>query len=123
MKFLLIFSLFVCQLFSAQAYGKLREFQNADGTTFKAKACGNQHLNWLQTQDGEIVKHNPKSRNFEYAHIKNNTLEASGERYEKNNSKRSKTLKDAKKLNNEEVYKLWNEKQRGAHKRKDDLNN
>jgi hypothetical protein len=118
MKFLLLSLLLLSQLFAAQAYGKLRVFQNGDGTTFKGKAYGNQHLNWIETQDGEIVKRNPLSRNFEYAHIKNNRMQASGVRYEKNNSNRARALGHISKLKHTDINKLWKEKQKASLERK-----
>ena len=117
MKILLVFLLTVLGLFGAPAYNKLREFQQADGTTFKARAYGNQHLNWIETQDGEVLKYSQKNKNFEYATIKNRSLQPSGTRYEKENSLRARSLGHVSKLNKEELYKLWDEKQEIAHKK------
>lgn len=117
MKILLLLSLASALLFGAPAYDTLREFTNADGTTFMAKAQGNQHLNWIQTQDGEILKYNEESKNFEYAEIKENMLKPSGAKYEKNDSKRARALHQINKIDKSELSKLWSQRQKAAHER------
>ena len=118
MKFILIFLLLTTTIFAAPAFNKLREFKQADGTTFTAKTNGNQHLNWVETEDGEILKYNQESKNFEYATIEDNMLKASGITYEKNNAKRAPTRGQTNKLHIDDVTKLWSEKRRDAQNRK-----
>lgn len=118
MKFLLIFSLLFTYILAAPAFNKERDFKQADGTTFKAKAFGNQHLNWIETQDGEVLKYNQETNNFEYAHIKDEKLRASGARYNKNDSKKARALKKVKKIDKDELYKLWNKRMKESHDRK-----
>jgi len=57
-------------LYSAPAYSHLKEFKNADGSTFYAIPKGNHHLNWIETPKGEILKYNNKTKNFEFAQKK-----------------------------------------------------
>ena len=114
MKFILITSLIFIHLFGAPAYNELREFKHSDGTVFKARASGNHHLNWLETEEGEVLKHNPKSGNFEYAEIKKERLKASGARYEKNNSKRARSISHVNKISKKELYRLWAKKRAEA---------
>ena len=118
MKLLLLFSLLIYTLNAAPAFDKMREFKNADGTTFIAKGQGNQHLNWVETEDGVILRHNPKSNNYEYAEIEDNQLKASGNKYEKQNYKRANALNSKKNISKEAVYDLWGKKRAEAHKRK-----
>ena len=117
MKFLIITLILATQIFAAPAFNKTRDFKQADGTTFKARALGNQHLNWIETEDGEVLKYNSKNKNFEYATIKNNRLRASGTRYEKNDSKRARATGQVNKLNKDELYKLWSKKQKESKQR------
>ncbi|MBA3025692.1 MAG: hypothetical protein FP820_04695 [Sulfurimonas sp.] len=117
MKTLLLFLFSSALLFSAPAYDAVREFTNADGTTFMAKGQGNQHLHWIQTQDGEILKYNEVTKNFEYAKIENNALVPSGVKYEKNDSKRARALHQINKLDKSELSKLWGQRQKAAHER------
>ncbi len=117
MRFLLLFFLLYSQVFSAMAYNKLREFAQSDGSTFEAKAFGNQHLNWIETTDGAILKYNQETKNFEYAIIENNQLKSSGVKYEKKNSMRAKSLGNINKLNKDELFKLWGHKQEESNKK------
>ena len=118
MKILTILAISLTLLFSAPALNKTREFKQADGTTFKAKAIGNQHLNWIETEDGEVLKYNAKSKNYEYGEIKNSTLKASGAKFEMNNSKRARSKEHINKINKDELYNLWSKKRQEAHKRR-----
>ena len=118
MKILLIFLLFLTQIFAAPAYNKMRDFTQADGTTFKARGMGNQHLNWIETEDGEVLRYNQSSKNFEYATIKNNSLRASGTRYETNSSKRAASRSQIDQVDKKNVYDLWSQKREEAHSRK-----
>jgi len=106
MKYIVLFLLITSHLLSAPAFSKMREFKNADGTTFLAKAKGNHHLNWIQTKDGEILKYNKETKNYEYAKIKGTTLKASGVRYEKSNSKRARSLGHINKVFVSDIYRL-----------------
>ena len=104
-------------LLSAPARSVESDFKQADGTTFKAKSFGNQHLNWIETTDGEILKYNRESKNFEYAKIRDSSLKASGSRFQKSNSKRARSLAHINKLTKKEIYKLWAEKRKEARDR------
>jgi len=95
---------------SAPARSIQREFIQNDGTKFIAKSLGNQHLNWLETKDGEILKYNKENKNFEYAKIENSMLKASGIKFQKNNSKRARSLAHINKINKTELKKLWIQK-------------
>ena len=106
MRFITLFLFVTAMLYSAPAFSKMREFKNADGTTFLAQAKGNHHLNWIQTSEGEILKYNKETQNFEYAKIQNNNLKASGVRYNKNNSKRARSLGHINKLFISDIYRL-----------------
>ena len=83
MKATLLLLLLALTLYSAPTYSRLKEFQNANGTTFFATPKGNHHLNWIQTQDGDILKYNTKTNNFEFAKIEGKRLVPSGTIYMK----------------------------------------
>ncbi|DAB29187.1 MAG TPA: hypothetical protein CFH84_11085 [Sulfurimonas sp. UBA12504] len=117
MKTMILLFISCVLLFGAPAFDGLREFTNADGTTFMAKAQGNQHLNWIQTQDGEILKYNEETKNFEYATIQENRLIPSGIKYEKNSLKKASALQKVNKLDKSELSKLWSERQKAAIER------
>jgi len=118
MKIFIFLMLSISVLFSAPAFSKLREFHNSDGTSFMAKARGNHLLHWIQTADGEILKYNASTKDFEYAKIKDTTLKASGVRYNKNNSKRARSLGHINKVFLQDLQRLWQLKHKEASKRK-----
>lgn len=117
MKTLLLLSLASALLFAAPAFDDLREFKNADGTTFMAKGQGNQHLNWIETQDGEILRYNEATKDFEYAQIKEDTLEPSGIKYENSPLRKASALQRVNRLDKADLSKLWGERQKAAHER------
>ena len=117
MKNLLLLTLTSALLFGAPAYDAMREFTNADGTTFMAKGQGNQHLHWIQTQDGEILKYNKETKNFEYAEIKRDRLLPSGVKYENNPLKKAAAMQKVKRVDNAELSGLANKRQKAAHER------
>ncbi len=83
-----------------------------------AKGQGNQHLNWVESEDGAILKRNPLTENFEYAQIKNERLAPSGEKFQKRKGRNAKSLKETKRVSKESVYKLWAKKREDARKRR-----
>jgi len=110
---MVLFLLISLELFGAPALGRWRVFYNSDGTSFEAKAQGNQYLNWLETKDGKIVKYNKETKNFEYGVIQNRSLKTSGVVYR--GVKKAPSLKQQTNLpqvQKEELFKLWREKQR-----------
>jgi len=117
MKTMILLFMSCVLLFGAPAFDALREFTNADGTTFMAKAQGNQHLHWIQTQDGDILKYNEETKNFDYAQIKENRLMPSGIKYEKSPLNKAAALQKIDKLDTAELSKLWSERQKAAHER------
>ncbi|MCW8838613.1 MAG: hypothetical protein OQK11_07925 [Thiovulaceae bacterium] len=118
MKYLLILSLIITSLFSAPAYNALRTFKQADGTEFKARAQGNHHLNWIEDENGEILKYNAKTKNYDYAVIKDTQLKASGYKYQTQNLKKSapKEQREVQKIDKKELGQLM--KQRRSLKSK-----
>lgn len=106
MKYILFLISLISIIQAAPARGGYREFKQDNGHTFIAQAKGNQHLNWIESADGEILKYNPDTKNYELAQIKDNELKPSGIKYE-DGIKKTKSLKSI----HDDVYKLWAEKQ------------
>ena len=114
MKFLLLIFLLLNSLQAAPAFDKMREFKQADGSTFIAKGQGNQHLNWIETKNGDILRYNKESKNYEYAVIQNNSLKASGEKYQNSSVLKAKSLKTQTNLFKDALYELWSQKRAEA---------
>ena len=118
MKILLLVILLAIYLFSAPAYNALREFTQADGTVFIAKGQGDQHLNWIETEGGEILRYNNQSKNYEYAEVQNSEIKASGRKFEKQNQKRATPLQQTENLFKKSINELWKIKREEAQKRR-----
>ena len=115
MKYILILIGLISIIQAAPARNGDRVFKQENGVTFVGQAKGNQHLNWIESSDGEILKYNSATKNYELAEIKNDNLKPSGVKYE-DGIKKSRSLKLVK-LKNEDVYKLFSQK-RKAHRLK-----
>ena len=108
MKFILLLILILSSGFAAPAFNKTKKFYNNDGSFFYGVAAGNQHLNWIQAEDGSIVVFNSQSKDFEYAIVTDETIIPNNIKYSKNNSK----IKKANSRNIlSQIYKLLKKKQ------------
>jgi len=112
-RYFIIFLLFILTLQAAPARGGDRVFTQHDGTTFIGQAKGNEHLNWIQSSDGEILQYNPLTKNYELAEIKDNKLTPSGKKYTQGLKKA--ILLNSSTITTEDVNKLWIQK-RELHK-------
>lgn len=108
MKYILILTLILTNLFSAPAYNAKRIFKQADGTEFTARLSGNHILNWVEDENGEILKYNPETKNYEYAIVQDSKLKPSGVRYSKQNAKLapSKAQRAIKKIGKKDLSDL-----------------
>lgn len=68
-------------LAAAPAFPTERQFLQPDGTTFRATVRGDEFLNWVETGEGTILRYSKQRDRFEYAVIRNNDLEPSGQAY------------------------------------------
>lgn len=60
-----------------------RTFTQSDGSTFKGHAKGDEYLHFIQNEEGDILIYNSKTKNYDYATIKNDRLVPSGIPYKK----------------------------------------
>ena len=110
--------LFVLQtlIFAAPAFPGKRQFTQADGTTFTGRGNGDEYLNWIESEDGSILRYNTQTKNYEYAEIKSGVLRASGTVYSKtrreNRPEKGQTIPSIKK---EDLLKLWQERRIERH--------
>ena len=115
MKYILLFITFTSLIHAAPARGGDRLYTQENGVVFSGQARGDEHLHWIESQDGEILKYNPTSKNYEMAEIKNDKLAPSGVKY-KANIKKARSI-NLNKLQKEDLYELWQKKQK-AHRLK-----
>ena len=119
MKYLILITFLLSNLQSAPAFSKSRVLKQENGVTFIGQSRGDEYLHWIESEDGEILKYNPESKNYELAEIKDGYLKPSGKKYV-SGLKQSNGLRKSSGLNNsnlksQELYKLW-DKKREAHR-------
>jgi hypothetical protein len=78
MKYLLILSFITSLLTAAPAFQGKRTFTQPDGTEVTYRQQGDEHLNWAESESGDILLFSKKNKRFEFAEIRDNMLEASG---------------------------------------------
>ena len=111
MKALLLLLLIVPVLWSAPAYTQKRMFKQPDGTTVPIRSQGDEYLNWIETDDGEILLLNKRKKQLEYAIIKDKKLKLSGEAF-KSSKARKLAPRLHPKITKEELRQLWKEKRK-----------
>ena len=75
----LIFLLLGVQLLlAAPAFQGKRTFTQPDGTVVEYRAQGDEYLNWMVSENGDILLYSKKNKRLEHAEIKDNILKASG---------------------------------------------
>jgi len=116
MKLLLILTLFLLPLIAAPAFQGKRTFTQPDGTVITYQNRGDEHLHWSESEDGEIILYNKETKRMEFAEIKAERLQPSGESYTKARSVSRKyaPTQVTKRLNKEQLEWLYNIK-REAH--------
>ena len=111
MKPLLLLLLIASALWSAPAYTQKRMFKQPDGTDVPVRSQGDEYLNWIETDDGEILLLNKREKQLEYAIIKDKKLKPSGKAF-KSPKARNNTPRLHPKITKEELRKLWKEKRK-----------
>ncbi len=108
MKIIILVISFVLISFAAPVFSVQKTYRQSDGTTFTATPKGDEYLNYIQTPQGDILLYNPKTKNYDYATVKNNSLVPSGIPYQKNNSfKKATSYKTYKKPSKEDLKQLY----------------
>lgn len=90
---LLILMTSIC-LNAAPAFERERIFIQPDGKTFTGKFKGDEYLNWIETDQGDILLYHPKRQRYEFAETNTTDLFCSGRAYDptiKNSAQRSLT--------------------------------
>lgn len=101
MRLLLFLLLGVQLLLAAPAFHGKRTFTQPDGTAVEYRLQGDEHLNWMESENGDILLYSKKNKRLEFAEIKDNTLEASGVPFS-----RAAAATGAAKLSREEIAEL-----------------
>lgn len=70
MKKLLVTALLCSALYGVPAYQGEIEFKQKDGSIFKGHLKGDEYFSWVEDKYGHIIKYNKKSKDYEYAKLK-----------------------------------------------------
>ena len=92
-KFFIMIIIFELAGWAAPALQKQKTLTQANGTQFKAQPKGNEFLHYFQTKEGAILKYNPKTKNYDYAAVRNDRLVPSGIPYKPNQVQKASALK------------------------------
>ena len=113
-RYILFFCLSFSLLNAAPAFSKTRQFRQSSGESFSAKVMGDEHLNYILTNDNEVVVFNKESNNYDYAIIakKNNQryLAPSGFKVMKASSNSKSRSNPFKRITPKELQELYNER-------------
>jgi len=112
MKYLIILTLFVQLIQAAPAFHGKRTFTQPDGTKVTYRLQGDEHLHWMESDDGKIMLFDKRNERLEYAEIKDNTLRASGVPVSDNSTAkvRSAAAKSVAPLTKEALSELYKER-------------
>lgn len=102
MKSLILSLITFSLLLSAPAFHEKKVFELSNNDSFSGYLKGDEHLNWIESDEGDILVFNQQSHRYEYAIIKENNLVPSGVEKAKGLHKRS--LQHTSKY---EVLELW----------------
>lgn len=104
MKSFMIILLTVSVLIAAPAYERKRNYVQPDGTSFKGTPKGDEYLNWIESENGDVVLYNKTTKQYEQATVGEEALQTSGRCYhpEKQRVKQASSRKQAASL-----HALW----------------
>jgi len=121
MKLLITLILLAQLLVAAPAFQGKRTFTQPDGTVINYQNRGDEYLHYAESDDGEILLYNTKTKQMEYVEIKDNALKPNGEAYTKNPSQKASAHTKKKAHVNQKSLKALHDlrkTERHSHKRK-----
>jgi len=111
MKILLITTFLTSLLFAAPAYHGKRTFVQPNGESVTYHLQGDEHLHWMEKEDGEIMLYSKKNKRMESAVIQDGELRPSGRAisHTKHSKQASSQQKKVTKKELETLYQLKRE--------------
>lgn len=107
--------------FCVPAFQGPLEFKQNDGSAFQGKLKGDEWFNWVEDNEGHIIKYNHSSKNYEYAKAeeKNGTLELipSGVKVQRSEAL-DRNVSELFKIDPELLRKIWKQKREKAYEYK-----
>ncbi|MCO4844967.1 MAG: hypothetical protein KC427_03005 [Sulfurovum sp.] len=122
---LILFVSMISWAYSVPAYKGAIKFKQNDGSSFSGKLKGDEWFNWVEDKQGDIIKYNKESKNYEYGMIKeiNGTLDLVPSSIKvghkpKQSSNSGSTLPSLLKIDKKTLEKIWKQKKEKALKYK-----
>lgn len=118
LKHIIILLFFLSNIFAVSPIQGKITFTKKDGSTFEGYLKGDEYLSWIKTENGDLVVFNNKSRDYEYAKIKEEdgikSLIGSGIEYKPKygikKALNSKSISKEEALNENELFQLRKER-------------
>ena len=121
MKKLILLASMITFAFCVPAFQGPLEFKQNDGSAFQGKLKGDEWFNWVEDNEGHIIKYNHSSKNYEYAKAeeKNGTLELipSGVKVQRSEAL-DRNVSELFKIDPELLRKIWKQKREKAYEYK-----
>lgn len=114
MRYLILFTLSIQLLLAAPAFQGKRVYTQPDGTEVTYRLQGDEHLNWMESESGDILLYSKKNKRLEFAEIKNNALQPSGVPFSKNTASKAPSVAQRPQLSKKELAEL-HAKKRDEH--------
>ena len=113
MKILLVTLIVFQVLMAAPAYQGKRTFTQPDGTVVTYSNKGDEHFNWTESDDGNIIIYNKKNRRMEFAAIRDGSLKPSGVMFSKERASSSlqKSATFTPRVTKEQLRELYKSQQ------------
>ena len=106
MKHAILILIMAFLLHAAPAFQHPRVFQQPDGSRFTGTLKGDEYLNWIESQHGDIVVFDKATHRYEAATVGKDALHPSGKLYRIDTAKKRKSAPRA--LSNQTALKtLW----------------
>lgn len=112
MRALIVSMLAASVLIAAPAYEHTRIYRQPDGSTFKGTPKGDEYLNWIEADNGDIVIYNKKTKQYEKASVGKEALQPSGKRYSPPLQGEQKARAVVRHSKDAELKTLWLKKRR-----------
>lgn len=116
LRLLLLVLFSTIHLSAAPAFQGKKTFFQDDGTFFSAHLQGDEYLNWVETDNEDILLFNKESKQYEHAMIKDNELKPSGDKF--TSSTTNKKAPAYKKLNKSQLKELWKKRRQEAFQKR-----
>lgn len=122
---LILFVSMLTWAYSVPAFKGPIKFKQNDGSAFVGKLKGDEWFSWVEDKQGDIIKYNKESKNYEYGMIKeiNGTLDLVPSSIKvghkpKQSSSPDSTLPTLLKIDKKTLEKIWKQKKEEALKYK-----